>query len=115
MNSMTVELYFEVLYLKENSPMLRYRPGAGWLESVARQAKEVILVYAGCLSLHTVYHIRFWAPQYEKDAIRLEQVQWRATKTRGWSIQQEKLCFVNPRRRWQRGDLIAAFNYLTGG
>lgn len=84
--------------------------------SVARQSKEVIFpLYAVFVSLRTEYHTRFWAPQYEEDAVRLEQVQWRATNIRGQSTRQEELCFVNPKGRRQRGDLIAVLNYLTGG
>ena len=71
-------------------------------KSVARQSKEVILsLYAVFVSLHTEYHTQFWTPQYKRDAVRLEQVQWRATKTRGWSTRQEELCFVNPKGRRQ--------------
>lgn len=42
--------------------------------TVARQPEEVIPpLYVVVLCLHTEYHSQFWAPQYKKDAVRLEQ------------------------------------------
>lgn len=38
--------------------------------TAARQAEDVVFLH-----LHTEHHPQFWAPQYKKDAVRLEQVQ----------------------------------------
>lgn len=58
-------------------------------KSVASQSKEAILPpYAVFFSLRTKYHTQFQGPQYKKDAVRLEQVQWSANKIRDWSTQQ---------------------------
>ncbi|XP_059575643.1 uncharacterized protein LOC132246527 [Alligator mississippiensis] len=97
----------------------------GTLSCISRcmtnRSKEVILLlYRALVRLQLEYCVQFWAPQFKRDADNLERVQRRATRmvkdlqTKPYEERLENLDLFSLRKRRLRGDLVAAYKFITG-